>query len=1405
MHRPKFWAAVAAGMLVVSGGGVIPLAHLARSQAGSGSTGAPFGATEGPRDAYGDLPLWFEASPGRAGDDADYVVRGGGRHARLTGAGPVFTIPGGAEAGRTVRLGLVGGSPSVPEGLERLPGTSNYLLGNDPGGWRTGVAHFGRVSYGGVWPGIDLVYHSKGKNLEYDFVVLPGADPSAIAIEVEGADDVILGPKGDLVASAGEAEVRQTKPVVYQDVDGSRRRVDGTFIATGPDRFGFQVGAYDRSRPLVIDPVVSWSTSLGGQFADSVTGIAVDPSGSAYVTGSTGSLDFPTVGPVQAARNGAFADAFVAKLNPAGTALLWSTYLGGGAADDGTGIAVDGAGNATVVGSTASTNFPSRNAFQAAKGAGTSTDVFVARLDAAGSSLTYSTYLGGASADTGRGVALDGSGRAHVTGSTASTGFPTRNAFQAAKGAGTSADAFFARLDASAAGDASLLYSTYLGGGSDDAGTAVAVDGAGRAYLTGETRSVNFPVVAALKGAISGACPTTNDPARRCREAFVAKLDPAVSGAPSALWSTYLGGTTSTYHLEIGEGGAGIAVDGAGSAYVTGDTASDDFPVVNAVQPDRTGDFDAFVTKLSSDGSAIVFSTYLGGYGQDIGRAIAVDPTGSAHLTGNASPGFPRVAPVGAVASGTDAFVARLTPAGSALEHSTHLGGDIGDFGRAIAVDASGTAFVGGSSTSSNFPTRNPLQGVPGGDNDGFVVRMAPGPAAGPVVTGLAPRSGPFSGATPVVVTGSGFTGATSVRFGGVAASSTQVESSTRLIAISPGGSGTVGVSVTGPGGTSPANPVADFLYAEGLWSPTGPQTQRRLTPTMTLLANGKVLLAGGRAASNGPAMATAEIYDPLTNTWSTTGSLATPRYAHTSTLLADGRVLAAGGFTLGPPVFNATGGFVNAGPVTDTAEVYDPATGTWSAAGSLATRRAIHTATLLGNGRVLVAGGRTCTGPPPASCDSNFFTGKAELYDPATRAWTATGDLALARHTGDAVLLADGRVLTAGGFGMAGAPEDPNLSVTEIYDPATGAWSTAGPLNLARGRVILVRLLDGRVLAVGGFGAARSSEVFDPATGAWKLSGNLSQDRSGHCAVLLPRGDVLSPLPGALPAELYSPAAGRWRPIAISTAIHNCFSGVTRADAIVLSSNPTRFEADAAVCGRNCGKALLAGDSPDQPFGDLYTPAPVVTTVAPGKGSPAGGTTVTVSGIGLTDATEVRFGGTAAPEFRVDSYSQITAVVPAGAAGLSDVTVTTPGGRSAPVPFTFAKGSGYWTVAADGGVFAFGDVEFHGSTGAIRLNQPVVGMAATPTGKGYWLVASDGGVFAFGDARFLGSTGAIRLNQPVVGMAATPTGKGYWLVASDGGVFAFGDARFAGSTGGIRLNRPVVAMAAGPEGKGYW
>jgi hypothetical protein len=609
-------------------------------------------------------------------------------------------------------------------GAEELPGKSNYFIGNDPKKWRTNVPSYAKVKYEGVYPGIDLVYYGSQRQLEYDFVVAPGADPNQIKLSFAGAEGIRVDPaSGDLVLKVGDDEVRFHKPVVYQPpvaavYDRHRRsqsaataELDGAFVVASNNEVAFRVAGYDRKRALVIDPVLSYSTYLGGSGGDYGNGIAVDSSGNAYVTGFTDSNDFPTANPLQGACDDCFytpgttdnsGDAFVAKLNPTGSALVYSTYLGGSLNDYGTGIAVDSAGNAYVTGATNSTDFPTANPLQ-----GPCHEVgcaFVAKLNPAGSALVYSTYLGGTGGATGNGIAVDSAGNAYVTGY-AGLDFPTVNPFQGTchvLSSGNCLTAFVATLNP--AGSA-LVYSTYLGGSEFEEGHGIAVDSAGNAYVTGETWSTDFPTANPLQPSLGGS-----------ENAFVAKFNPAGS---ALVYSTYLGG--SGY-----DSGNAIALDSSGNAYVTGSTSSINFPTANPLQPSYGGGAsNAFVAQLNPAGNALVYSTYLGSEGA-FGSAIAADSAGNAYVAGNADSAFPTVNALQPCRF--SGFVAMFSPTGSALVYSTCLGGQSNsgyENASGVAVDASGNAYVTGSTNSFDFVTASPLQpSYGGGPSDAFVAKI---------------------------------------------------------------------------------------------------------------------------------------------------------------------------------------------------------------------------------------------------------------------------------------------------------------------------------------------------------------------------------------------------------------------------------------------------------------------------------------------------------------------------------------------------------------------------------------------------------------------------------------------------------------------------------------------------------
>ena len=560
-------------------------------------------------ESYGKLPLHFEANRGQAHKDVRFLSRGPGYSLYLTSSEAVLVlsrpdadakrdarstpvraeVPSAHAKSVALRMSLVGAAHKpVVSGLEEQPGKANYFIGKDPAKWRTRVSIYAKVRYREVYPGIDLVYYGNQRQLEYDFVVAPGADPNRIMLGFKGADKVEIDAEDSLVLHATGGDIRQHKPVIYQDIDGVRREIAGGYVRKGANRVGFQLPAYDTTRPLVIDPIVlSYSTYLGGSGDDSGGGIAVDADGNAYVAGRTSSPNFPTVAGAFQPTGGSTTDAFVAKLNPAGSALVYSTYIGGSDGDSGTGIAVDSAGNAYVTGGTNSANFPTTaGAFQTtfASTSDFNSDAFVAKLDSTGSSLVYSTYLGGGSDESGAGIAVDASGSAYVTGRTESFDFPTTpGAFQPVA-ANSLYDAFVTKFDA--AGSA-LVYSTRLGGSANDVGFGIAVDAAGNAYVTGGTFSDDFPTtLGAFQATHVGGW-----------DVFVTKFN--LTGSALA-YSTYLGGSGPVpQHGDGLDEGHGIAVDTAGNAYVTGQTISSNFPTTPGVfQPMLAGSRDVFVAKI---------------------------------------------------------------------------------------------------------------------------------------------------------------------------------------------------------------------------------------------------------------------------------------------------------------------------------------------------------------------------------------------------------------------------------------------------------------------------------------------------------------------------------------------------------------------------------------------------------------------------------------------------------------------------------------------------------------------------------------------------------------------------------------------------------------------------------------
>jgi hypothetical protein len=772
MKRSRFLFGIAGGflLLLLTAQGITPRPQTGAHGPGNRAQPAASAVLSKPDPAarhrflanYGKLPLSFEANDGQTDSQVKFLARGSGYTLFLTGTEAVLST----NHGRRARMALVGANPNAPSsGVDELPGRSSYFIGNDPKKWRSNVPSYAKVKYENVYPGVDLVYYGNRGQLEYDFVVAPGSDPGVIRLgfgvrqlaaalsgrswlksnephsdSPEQAPASESGAKpphskafrlaanGDLVVKISGGEVRFHKPVVYQpsrtSKPESRIPIAGHYKLSRRDQVTFEVGAYDRTKPLVIDPTLGYSTYLGGSGQDEATAIAVDTLGDAYVTGQTLSVNFPTTaGALQRANKG-LANVFITKLNPSGSALVYSTYLGGSSSDAGESIALDAAGNAYVTGQTSSADFPvTAGALQSTCAGTCSTanpDAFVTELNAAGSALVYSTFLGGTGFDQGNGITLDPSGDAFVVGWTGSKNFPTIPGSAKTKYSGGKYDAFVVELNPTGS---ALLYSTYLGGSGLDVGYAIALDSSGNAYVAGSTMSTNFPTV---PGAFQTAL---NAP----EAAFVTKLN---AGGSAFAYSTYLGGS-GTGTNPCAACGASIAADSGGNAYVSGLTWEVNFPTTaGAFQTNYAGGFhDAFLTKLNPTGSGLIYSTYVGGKSDDGAVAIKVDSTGNLHVRGNTfSKNFP-VTP-GAFqpkfGGKSDAFFLELDPTGSTLLYSTYLGGAGMEFGGAtssLALDssASPSAYLTGYTNSTNYPTTaGTFQTTFGGVNDAFIAKFAP-------------------------------------------------------------------------------------------------------------------------------------------------------------------------------------------------------------------------------------------------------------------------------------------------------------------------------------------------------------------------------------------------------------------------------------------------------------------------------------------------------------------------------------------------------------------------------------------------------------------------------------------------------------------------------------------------------
>jgi uncharacterized repeat protein (TIGR01451 family) len=778
------------------------------------------------REFAARLPLSFEQNVGQLDSLAKFSAHGAGYNLFLTSTGAVLELRHNSSktfpktrkeqshaqrraSSSVLAMNLLGANAqAIAKGVDELPGRINYFIGNDRSKWRTDVSTFRAVRYDGIYPGISLTYYGNQKELEYDFIVAPNADPQNIQLAFASTARCRISTKGDLLLRTTAGEIRQRKPVVYQEVEGQRRFVTGHFVLTGKQTVGFEIGPYDHTKELIIDPTLVYSTYLGGSGDDLGSSIAVDSNHNIYLAGTTSSTNFPLQGAAYGADAG-LADIFVTKIDAAGANILYSTYIGGSGQDRGDGLAIDTNGNAYVVGrvDSSSVNFPTTAGSFAPNYRGGDFDGIVFKLNAQGNALVYSGFLGGEENDSTEGVVVDPTGNAYVTGGTKSSAFPTTiNAYQGTRAGDT--DAFLTKINSAGSG---LVYSTYLGGSGTDRGSGIAIDSSGNAYVSGFTSASDFPTENAFQNGFGGSF-----------DAFVAKFDTNGNGVSSLIFCSYLGGTGD-------DKAYGIAIDNGGNnVYVSGQTSSNNFPLLVPAQPTFGGSFDGFVAKISTAGTK-VYATYLGGSADDRGSGIAVDAAGAAYVTGfTSSTNFPTVTPLQlSNGGGFDAFVTKLNPAGNAFVYSTYLGGSgnesntsTGTSTNPIALDAAGNAYISGFTTSTNFPTATPLQFNNAGGQDSFVVKIADATPAADFSISVAPASrtvlpggsasytvtvtpaGGFAGT--VLLGASGFSNDATATFNpvNIVISNTSAQSSTLTIATTAGTpAGTYFLSITGTSG----------------------------------------------------------------------------------------------------------------------------------------------------------------------------------------------------------------------------------------------------------------------------------------------------------------------------------------------------------------------------------------------------------------------------------------------------------------------------------------------------------------------------------------------------------------------------------------------------------------------------
>jgi len=646
------------------------------------------------------LPISFEENLGQADKEVKFISHGKDYNLLLTSSKAILLTN--AKEFESLELEFLGANSNTQLiGKNKLTTKTNYLLGDNENNWQKSVNNYKEVIYKELYPGVDLVFYGKAKNLEYDLVVAPKVDPGLVKLRFQELNNshqtsIEIDKQGDLLIETKSGLVRQHKPFIYQEIEGRQIAINGSYKKHNDNTIGFSLAEYNQDFPLVIDPEISFSTYLGGQLTDQASAIAVDREGNSYIVGTTSSNNFPLVKPLQASPGGGPLDIFIAKLSADGSSLVYTTYLGGSSIDQAFDIAVDSSNNIYITGLTISSNFPTKSALQAQKGGGVF-DAFVTKINASGSELVYSTYLGGNDDDQGFSLAVNQQGNVFVTGSTASRNFPgvTEGVLNGIT------DGFVTELNRQGT---AVIYSRFLGGNDEDEASSIAIDSQDNAYITGDTFSPNFPLKDGVQANLAGG-----------QDAFISKLNP--SG--DVIYSSYLGGTGNDSAIDI-------AVDLDGNAYITGSTASSNFPIKDALQIANAGGGDAFITKITANGKELIFSTYLGGTLTDNASSIALDPSENIYVSGTTfSTNFPMLRPVQDKNKGNnDVFLTKINSVGNNLLYSTYLGGAGQDDSLGITVDTLGTTYLAGTSISTDFPVVNALQSVSAGTADAFIAKI---------------------------------------------------------------------------------------------------------------------------------------------------------------------------------------------------------------------------------------------------------------------------------------------------------------------------------------------------------------------------------------------------------------------------------------------------------------------------------------------------------------------------------------------------------------------------------------------------------------------------------------------------------------------------------------------------------